>query len=299
MAETKDMVTGMDTDNLRELAEMFDSEDVGGAPARLPVLKINYEEDCKHAPGVWVVGQEKDQNGELTNDGQAVKGFVVLVVKNRYSLYSQKNPSLNCSSPVFTNERVRGNNHGHICGKSCPYRDKDADPRCKAQKVAYGVALTESGEYVDCVAYFKGASYMPLMDYLDDVTKLRKGSKYVEIPPFCYLTLLDTEKRKAPGSPRPYYVAVLSKGSGFDMTQIRQWDAKRAQVYDYLDYVNKKNEEVTDVDKESEAPHVEATYAPKEETPPWEEETPKGARHVETPGSDDDDIEAALARALA
>lgn len=112
---------------------------------RVPIIRINYDPESKIERVAWIIGQEKDNSGNIINEGKRVKGFVILEVKRRYNLYDQLNNDNNCCSPMFDyGEEVRGNKHGYVCGKTCPRRDKETfgAATCKAQYVPFGMAIT-------------------------------------------------------------------------------------------------------------------------------------------------------------
>lgn len=222
----------MKKEDLAKLAELAQQFNVEVDRPQLPVMKINYDPDSKYERGVWVVGQKKDENGNIVDEGQIVKEFVLLAIYNRYSLYDETDTKKNCKSPLHTIAEVgsvRGDNYGYICGAKCPHRAGDAKPRCSAQKVLFGVAITEAGEKIDCVAYIKGAGYMPLVDYLKK-HPTQVGS--VDVPIFAHTIALSSRKEKNKGT--VYFVPVFETGDILPMAEIQAMAKKAASVKEYV-----------------------------------------------------------------
>ena len=236
MATGKELAV-MDEAMLDALAGMADKDDAGGDVKQVPVLKINYDADADHPRGAWVVGQQKDQDGNITEQGQLVKGLVILMVRNRFSYYDQKNTKNNCNSPFFRNgEQVHGSNYGYVCGKSCPYREEGRQPRCKAQKVVFGLAVTAKGKMVECIGYMGGASYMPAADYIDQIKKVKVKGGWQPLPLYTYLALLGSEKKKNAGT--TYFEARFKQGPVFKMDQIKAFKEKRDEAAEYIGRIN-------------------------------------------------------------
>ena len=222
---------------LAQLGAMANKEDTGGTAQQIPVLKINYDPDSKFDRGAWVVGQSKDQEGNITDEGQLVKGLVILMVKNRWSYFVQGDTRKNCNSPFYNfGDSVRGSNYGYACGSSCPYREDGINPRCKAQKVFFGLAVTAEGKMVDCISYLGGASYMPATDYIKSIEKAKVKGGYMPIPLFTSLTLLGSEKKKNAGT--TYFEAVFKRGAMFSADEWKVFEKKRAEAINYIGGIN-------------------------------------------------------------
>ena len=256
MTETTAVATA-DERLAKVLAGMVRKEDMGDDAAQIPILKINYDVESVHERGKWVVGQTKDADGNITEEGQLVKGLVVLMVKRRYSYYVQTDTAKNCNSIIFSGgEAVFGSKYGHNCKSGdCPYRDKDLNPRCKAQWLVFGMALTEENKLVDCMAYVQGASYMPFDEHRRTITRLKGHAGYISVPPFAFMTLLGSEKRKNGGT--TYFVAEFTRGQMFKEAQCEMFAAKREEVDAAIVGMNSR------VSKAKDAPVAEAvTTAP-------------------------------------
>lgn len=295
----------LNDDFLREVAGMASDEDAPKINS-LPVLRINYDSDSIHPQGSWVVGQKKKDDA-IVEEGEKVTGLIILAVRNRYAYYVESDTTKNCNSPMFQfGDTVRGSNYKHVCGKGCQYRAEGIDPRCQAQKVVFGIALTEGGGAIECISYMKGSGYMPLSDYVDGITKVKAGSKFVTVPTFTFLTMLGSEKKK--NGAVVYWVPQFTKGPAMQIAQIREFEKKRQQVVQYIDSINSNIS--SEVEGQVSSPTVihgapttstviNATppaFAPASsvevETPPWEEQASVTAEPV-------DDIEAAIAKAMA
>lgn len=289
---TEEKAIALDDSFLREVAGMTTSEDVGSIQT-LPVLKINYDSDSIHPVGAWVVGQKK-KDDVIVEEGQLVKGMVILAKRNRYSYYNEADTTKNCNSPLHTQgESVRGSNYRHVCGKGCPYRADGLDPRCQAQIVIYALALTADDKFVDCVSYMKGSNYMPLTEYMEAMVRVKSGSKMISVPTYTFLTSLGSAKKK--NGSVVYYVGNYTRGPAFAIEQIRGFEKKREQVVNYIDSINAGiSSEGSGHDKPAASTTVNnaapyAPAAPSEEPPPWE---------IAKPGEPADDIEAAIAKAM-
>jgi hypothetical protein len=215
----------MDEAMLSELAGLVERDDAGGEIQQIPVLKINYDPDSKFGRGNWVVGQKKDQDGKIVNEGHLVKGAIILMMKYRFSYFVAKDPKSACNSPFYNRgETVRGWNYGYVCGKNCPYRNKD--PKCKNQVVYFALALTEEKQLIPCIAYLGGASWKAAQDYIDDIKDVKTATGTQQIPLYTYLTLLGSLKEKNAGT--TYFVAQFKRGQMFTMDKIkRQSSPKR------------------------------------------------------------------------
>lgn len=227
----KELAAVMDKDMLEKMAGMVKQKDEGN---KVPILKINYDDESKYEKGAWVVGQEKDNDGNITNEGSLVKGLVILIVMNRYNYYNQTDSSKNCSSTYHEPFAVvRGFKHGYVCGKTCPYRAEDAAPRCKAQKVVFGVAFTEDKKAIDCISYIQGDSYMPFNDYMESMVKVKTKDGLYKFPPFAFMTALGSEKKKNKGT--VYWAGTFTRGSVFNVGQTEAFSKKADQVLEYLE----------------------------------------------------------------
>jgi hypothetical protein len=208
---------------------------------RIPILKINQKaHKSKHGLGVWVVGMKLDEDDNPVEEGQKVKGLIVLAVRNRFSYYDQGNTRNNCTSPIFASfqDEVRGSNYGYVCtDKTCPQRNKEGNPRCKAQKVVFASAITEANEFVDCVAYLQGANYMPFSTYIKEAKQIRTKGGFVEAPSYGFITLVGSEKKK--NGAVIYYEGVFKRGSLLDKAKYEHFSKKHEEALHYIEAINK------------------------------------------------------------
>lgn len=227
-----------DPELLKLLAGMANRDDGGGSVTGPPTLKINYSKRATHPMGEWVVGQKKAQDGSIAEEGELVKGLVILLARNRWSFYNQKDTTQNCNSPFYLRgEIVVGSNYGHICGKSCPRRAEGIDPRCKCQIVLFGKAVTAQGKFIDCISYLGGDSYMPTQSYIESIETLKVQGGYLEIPLFSHLTLLGAVEKTNQGT--DYYQVKFTKGPMFkDSKQLLEFDNARKEALQYIERSN-------------------------------------------------------------
>jgi hypothetical protein len=206
---------------------------------QIPILKINYDPESVHERGCWVVGQTKAKDGSFIDQGRVVKGLIILTKRQRYSMYIQGDPMKSCSSPMYNGfEIVRGGTHNYQCGKTCPFRATDAKPRCKSQFVVFGVAITTTGELVECQSYIQGDTFFPFKDYFDEITSpVRVGKKTFPMPPFRVVTMLGSEKVKNPGA--TYWIGRFTPGAKMDIIKQGPWlEAKRDDFNKYIERVS-------------------------------------------------------------
>lgn len=244
----KNAIAVKDAALLAKLGAMVNKDDGGGEAAQIPVMKINYDPDSAYDRGLWVVGQQKDQDGNIIDEGKLVKGFVFFVSRHRYSFYDPNGNAKPCNSPFFIQKpgvKVRGSEYKNICGKTCPYREEGRNPRCKAQMVYFGMALTEDKKFVECISYQGGASYMNASNYAKYITSLKAKAPtggYMDLPPFYFLTMLNTKKEKNQGT--TYFVSQFKLGPNFENgEQLDLFAEKREGVYAYIDSINSLVEE--------------------------------------------------------
>ena len=233
----------LNDEQFRALEGMVNKDDGGGDAPQIPVLKINYDEDSVYDKGVWVVGQMKDQQGVIVDQGSLVNSLVLLTARHRYSYYVQGDPKAACSSPFFIQKpgaKVVGHNYGYVCGKSCPFRAEGRIPRCKAQVAFFVSALTVDNKLIDSIVYLSGSGYMPGADYAKLATSQRvrnQKGQTMELPPFAFLTMLGTEKKKNQGT--TYWEPRFTVGTMFkNPEQLQLFNTKREAAYEYIDNIN-------------------------------------------------------------
>lgn len=229
---------------------------------KLPILKIQYDDESKFDKGVWVLGQVK-KDGKIIEEGRVVSQIVILRVKNKY-LYikTENNKNLVCSSPLFNQgERIEGNFFHNECGKNCKYRNEIKD-KCKAQKVVYACAVVKNDEgkveMIDCIMYMKGTSYMPFVDYISEASILeiedKSKTKHVyNLPYYSFITNLGSGKEK--NQSVNYFIAKFTRGKILSEKDVSVFSQKAVEVDKYIEEANvaiSKNSFVHD--DESEVP---------------------------------------------
>lgn len=295
--KTEGDIATTSADEMAELSQMARETNKGMSQgSNLAVMKINYDETANVVErGEWVVGQKKDkETKEITEEGKKVIGFIPLAVRDRYSMFVNKKKELNCTSMLFDRntsdmDAVVGNTHGYPCGPGCPYRAIGADPRCGAQKVAMGIAICEDGTKVECVAYIKGSSYMPFVDYLAAATVHRSGAGSMDVPAYSFVCMLGSVRKKNDGT--VYFVGTFEKGSFVGMDNIKKfYSMVTSQVEPMIEAMNQawaKGDEEKDDTPSTGVGAKPATSAPKPE--PAAAAATSGS-HFPTESSDMDEI---------
>lgn len=228
-----------------ELAALVNPSDTGSLKGpNIPKLKINNRAECGIPLGAWVVGQQIDQEGNVSEPGKQAKGLVIIAVRLQYSYYNHARREQNCTSTLFVEGQrgITGIKHKHICASkndgvfSCPYRDRERNPHCGQQFVVYGVAITTDNQKIDCVAYVKGSSYMAFSNYLSDLVKIKTQNGYMEVPPFAFVTMLGAEVENKNG--KSYYVSRFKRGQMIKSDALPHFVAKREEVYAFIERQN-------------------------------------------------------------
>jgi len=230
-------VAAINEEELKRLASLVSKEDE--VNEGLAVLKINYDNESKIAePGQWVLGQRKGPDGVITEEGLRVIAMIPIVTRNAYSYYNQKDPKLNCNSPLFTDyrEEIRGSRLKNICGPSCPMREKEGSDKCKAQKIVFGIAVTEKDGLIDFIYRAQGASFMPLANYIDEAKVLFVNGRKVNVPICTNVCALGSEKNK--NGSIVYYIPTFEKSGILSADDIEKLVARRDEIGAYIDNMN-------------------------------------------------------------
>ena len=230
----------MTLEQLQKLSAMAQEQNTSGSNGpKIPIVKINYDAESKYKPGEWVVGQEKDKDGNISNEGKRVKGFVVFTVKRRYNLYSTTSKDENCCSPLFDfGDEPRGIKHGYVCGKTCPFRDKETRGGnvCKAQLVPFGMAITDDNEAIFARIYVQGKSYMPFSEMIEKGCTIFSDGREYKLPTYAFMTMLSSVREK--NGATTYYVGQFSRGNVFSMEQIEKFAAQLPKTDDLIKDLN-------------------------------------------------------------
>jgi len=196
------------------------------------VLKINYDEESAHKRGVWVLGQRKDQEGNITDEGEVVTHILILTTRNRYSYYDQDTKD-SVSSMMFENGRQPAD-------KAECDRKILAYPKAKLkwQTVVLGLAIV-GGAYKEFIYYAGGVSYVAIRDYMKELTVYIRpdGTKTSPVPPFIYVTEL-TETVKKKNGTISYWVPTFKKGKEVPVPQLDFLEEKRKAAYEFIEFSN-------------------------------------------------------------
>jgi hypothetical protein len=162
---------------------MTRTDDTGdGVGASVPVLKISSDPDAGFNPANGC-GTEKGR-GRTSSTRQRVVGLVILVVRNRFSYYNQRDTKLNWFQPGLPAQRpnfVVGSNLKIPCGKSCPTGPR-LEPEMSGPKGGLRPCPDGRGQFVDCICYIKGTGYMPLSDYVKTKFTARPRAAFRSFP---------------------------------------------------------------------------------------------------------------------
>lgn len=223
----------MDLAYLTELSGMARKEETSSAEAGPAVLKINYDEESVHGTGVWVVGQKKDKDNNITEQGVLVAGMIILAVKMQRSYYDEKNVKNSLSTQLF--------NPGSNAPDNAEFESKLAAIGKGDHKgyrwVCFGMAILPDGNMVECVSYFGGTSYVPFREHHKTITEQKVNGNMMNFPPFvCVTNLLPPDKGK--NGSRVYYIAKFAPGAFLERDMIIACGEKREEVYDYIDRLN-------------------------------------------------------------
>ena len=221
------------------------------SPKRLPQLKINYEEESKNPRGVWVLGQVK-KDGKIVDEGVVVNKMIILNIRNQYNMYVESDITKNCRSPIHKDfVKVIGNNYKNQCGKTCQYK---VDGSCKACKVVYVIVITPENEKKEAVMYIRGASYMPLVEYVRDATKVEMemdGKKIqTSVPLYSIVNLLDSEKDKK--GTITYWRAKFTRSQILKRSAVEKLKEQADQLDKDLDRMSTQDDDVPAPNREDE-----------------------------------------------
>lgn len=301
-------------------------EDIGGENGpRIPILKLiqpqnSALEQCKHGNGAWVIGFKRDKDGKIIDHGHKVKGLVILAVRNRYAYYDQNNTNMNCTTSLFTNfQDAVGSKHKYYCSeKTCPYRMKEGNPKCRAQKVVFGVAITADETLMDCIVYIQGSTYMPFSKYLEeDLTRIRTKQGFVDAPTYGFVTYLGYEQKM--NGAVVYFEGKFKRGDApIGSEQFMKFHEKHLEALKLIDSMNRTNSRSADEapsngnasqgNRPGNMPPVgdSSVYDLPPAAPPMEDDIPfdlgagstSGVTSEAGPAPEDFDIEAAINNAL-
>jgi hypothetical protein len=242
-------------ETLKRLAGMVNA---GDTPMETgpDTLKINYEEDSKYPRGVWVLGQKKDKEGKITEEGSVVSKIIILTTRCRWSYYDE-NTRTGVSTVMFE-------------GGSQPRDKADFDRKVAAlggdprfQTVVLGLAIVDGG-FKEFVAYISGSSYKLFRDYLKEITTYKLPTGTTKVPPFVCVTELGESEKKKNGAVT-YFIPSFKRGAEIPVAQFDMLAAKRESAYQWIEYANSRSLEKKG---EGEGDSGGASFAPPSSTPP-------------------------------
>jgi len=231
MNGTELMALGVDEATLAELSGMVDENEAAASLPQYAKLKINYDADSKHPVGAWVVGQKKDADGNITEEGDIAEAVIVIMTRNRRSYYDRDDNKKSVSSVMW----------GRLDNPdlSAYYNKLPDGVKDKFQVVVFGLAITKDNKMVDCLATIGGSGYMPWSTHFKALTSVKGIDN--PLPPFSRVTILEpTIKRKERGV--TFYEPVFKLGQ---WTKKEWWPAfieKQTMAKEYVKGVNEKIE---------------------------------------------------------
>ncbi len=308
------MVLNLTEEQLAEYEQYAKDDGVATDAERMPILKINYvpmvytPEDAMEVQrqfelkkgieptgklptnykdtgnytiplGAYVVGQRKDKEERVIDQGEEVKSMVIFKIRNQYNYYDQKETKNNCHSIVHEDfKKVVGNNYGYECGANCPYRAKERTPHCQATKIVFVTAITVSGKAVDAVMYIKGANFMPFLEYTKAAVMAEINGVQRKAPVFSFITNLLPPKAEVNGAVT-YYIAQYERGKPFSPEIIKGFHQKALDVENVITQMNSKlaerSEAITENNAKSAIPVADAEVP--DLTPPGQSATTRPA----------------------
>ena len=242
----------MSQDQLKQLQDLAGEYNTGATSSGLnvPKMAVSYADESPNY-GKWVIGEEKDENGNIVEHGTVMYFFIPLAVFKQFSYYPDKkhdDGTKPCRSNPFRtwDESVKGSEYGYNClskTNPCPLRDKSRKQSCKMQLVVFGLAYDEQGQEHKCVTYMKGKTMMEFQDYIQSATQ--KGPKGVPLPLFLLGTALSTERGKYSG--RTYWIGKFTLKSVLidQMSRLQAYADEILQAAQSMGEVEKQPGEVS------------------------------------------------------
>ena len=220
-----------DEELLKGLEGMVDPRDVSTALNGPDQLKINYDEDSVYPRGAWVLGQKKNKEGKITEQGHVITHIVILTTRFRWSFYDE-NTKTTVSTLMFEAGSQPPNK------AECDAKAESLGGQLKFQVVIFGLAIVE-GVFKEFVSYQGGTGYGAFKDYLKELVTVQTTTKRITVPPFAHVTILKETEKKKNGS-ITYWIPVLERGQMMTMDQLQFFGQKRDDAYDFIVFANNR-----------------------------------------------------------
>lgn len=214
---------------LEKLAAMANPEDIP-ITNMVDQLKINYDEESIHPRGIWVLGQRKNKENVITEQGEVVDNVIFLTVRCRYTYYHEKTKET-VSTQIFKSGDQPNDK------AECAAKVAALGGQLKFQYVIFGMACCEGGKLKEFVSYLGGSSFMPVKEYLLVLTTIITATKKITAPLYAHMTLLGPTEKKKNGT-ITYYIPSFQRGAGFTLEQIEFFAKKRDEASDYCEHMN-------------------------------------------------------------
>jgi len=224
-------VVAYDEELLKGLEGMVDPRDVSTALNGPDQLKINYDEDSVYPRGAWVLGQKKNKEGKIIEQGHVITHIVILTTRFRWSFYDE-NTKTTVSTLMFEAGSQPPNK------AECDAKAESLGGQLKFQVVIFGLAIVE-GVFKEFVSYQGGTGYGAFKDYLKELVTVQTATKRITVPPFAHVTILKETEKKKNGS-ITYWIPVLERGQMMTMDQLQFFGQKRDDAYDFIVFANNR-----------------------------------------------------------
>lgn len=193
------------------------------------VLKINYDEESIHPRGAWVLGQRKDKEGKIIEEGHLVDKIVIVAARCRYTYYHE------ATGETISTQIFEGG--GQPADKAeVTARVAALGGELKFQMVLFGMAIVE-GKLKEFVSYQGGVAYNPLKAHLIDLSTIVTPTKKLTVPLFSHITLLGPTEKGKKGS-ITYFTPVFKKGPIMTMEQVEFFAKARDKAHDFIEHHN-------------------------------------------------------------
>ncbi len=236
---------------------MLSTPEESVAGGGVDVLKINYEEESAHPRGVWLLGQRKNKDGVITDEGTVVDKIVILTHQYRYSYYHEATKTYINTMTFAANSQPP--DKAEVDAKIAAIRGAEL----KFQTVLYGLALLPDGTEKEFICYQGGVAYQPLKAHLKDIKK-HPTDRNKELPDFSFVTELPETVKDKKGT-TTFWRAVFKKGAMIAPEKLAEYVRKREEAYAYIALSNTQSAASKDKPAESGAasgPPSSMTYTP-------------------------------------
>ncbi len=248
---------------LAELQGLAKPEDMTVGEGGPATLKINYDEESMYGTGVWIIGQKKDDNQHIVEEGHKIEQIIILTSRLQYSHYDKDNKA-NCFNTQMYFWGGKAPDQAEFDAKLVSI-GKAGEGRFRV--VVFALAVLPDGNTVECVMYLGGTSYPNAKAHLDIFS--RKN-----LPHFVAITNLPATSREKNGS-RTYFIANFEVGEALysNKEMLHACRDKVEEIGEYVDTLNAKSDFAQSATQQAPAAPVAAPVAAPQ-APPQAPQTP-------------------------